>query len=353
VRGAWRTGVALSADPCSRPSPGTIRDRVREPDRARFRTRLASSGRDGRQPVAYAAMGDDDGSEQIKRFGNYEVLRFLGEAGGARVYRARQVSVDRFVTLTILPRQQMGKIAYRTRFERQIAAASKLRHPNILSAIDAGSIGGHQYLVAEHVDGRRLSAALAEGEWFGVHRAVRIALAIARALEHLEAVGMLHRNLTPQCVLLGEEGIVKLRGFSFSRPQRPAASETWFEPDDYTVQYKAPDWVTHKTLDIRADLYSLGCVLYTLLTGRPPFRGGTAASILERHVKQAVPDPSTLRSDVSPDLRDVVMRLLAKDRDERYATPAEVVADLDAIEQEKPIAAPRRNKRRRLFGRRN
>ncbi len=296
-------------------------------------------------------MVNDSGSGQFKRFGSYEVVRFLGEAGGARVYRARQVSVDRFVTLTILPRQQMEKIAYRTRFERQVAAASKLRHPNILSAIDAGSVGGHQYLVSESVDGQRLSVALAAGEWFGVHRAVRIALAMARALEHVDSVGMLHRNLTPQCVLLGDAGMVKLRGFSFSRPHREGASETWFEPDDYGVQYKAPDWVTHKTLDIRADLYSLGCVLYELLTGRPPFRGGTSASILERHVKQPPPDPSTLRSDVTPDLQAVVMRLLAKDRDERYATATEVVTDLDAIEQEKPIVKPKKSKRRRLFGR--
>jgi len=295
-------------------------------------------------------MGDD-APGKIQRFGNYEVLRFLGEVGGARVYRAHQVSVDRLVTLTILPRQQMEKVAFRTRFERQVAAASKLRHPNILSAIDAGSVGGHQYLVSECVGGRRLSEALADGEWFGVRRAVAVALAIARALEHVDSVGMLHRNLSPQCVLLGDAGIVKLRGFSFSRPQRQAASETWFDPDDYTVLYKAPDWVTHKTLDIRADLYSLGCVLYEMLTGRPPYRGGTAASILERHVKQAVPDPSALRSDVTPDLKVVIERLLAKNRDDRYATPTEVVYDLDAIEQDKPIAAPKKSKRRRLFGR--
>jgi serine/threonine-protein kinase len=290
---------------------------------------------------------------QFKQFGKYEVLRFLGEAGGARVYRARQVSVDRMVTLTILPRQQMDKIAFRTRFERQVAAASKLRHPNILSAIDAGSIGGHQYLVAEWIGGRRLSDALSDGEWIGYKRAVRLALALARALEHLHSVGMLHRNLTPQCVLLGDAGVVKLRGFSFSRPQRENVSETWFDPDDYTVLYKAPDWVTHRTLDIRADLYSLGCVLYEMLTGRPPFRGGTSAQILERHVRQPIPDAAALRKDVTPDLQAVLTRLLEKDRDDRYATPAEVVADLDAIEQDKPIAVPpTKKKKRRLFGRR-
>jgi len=297
-------------------------------------------------------MTDEGAPGQIKRFGNYDVLRFLGEVGGARVYRARQVSVDRLVTLTILPRGQMEKIAYRTRFERQVAAASKLRHPNILSAIDAGSVGGHQYLVAEWVGGRRLAVALAEGEWFGVRRAVRIALAMARALEHVDSVGMLHRNLTPQCVLLGDAGVVKLRGFSFSRPHRETASETWFEPDDYTVLYKAPDWVTHKTLDIRADMYSLGCVLYEVLTGRAPYRGGTAASILERHVQAAVPDPSALRSDVTPDLKAVITRLLAKSRDDRHATATELVADLDAIDQGKPIATPKTSGRRRLFGRR-
>lgn len=297
-------------------------------------------------------MAKDGPPKKPKRFGKYEVLRQIGRSGGAFVYRARQVSVDRLVTLTILPRQEAEKPAYRTRFERQVAAASKLRHPNVLSAIDAGSISGHQYIVAEYVGGRRLSDALEANEWFGIRRTVHIALCLARALEHVDSVGILHRNLTPHHVILGDGGMVKLRGFSFARPHRKSTSETWFEPDDYAVAYKAPDWVNEKTLDIRADLYSLGCVLHHLLTGRPPYGSGNAATILERHVKSPIPDPRVLRKDVPDDLAEVLQRLLAKDRDERYADASQLVADLEAIEKGERVPARPQLKRRRLFRRR-
>lgn len=298
-------------------------------------------------------MSDAKAPEKPRRFGKYEVLRQIGRSGGAFVYRARQVSVDRLVTLTILPRQEAEKPAYRQRFERQVAAASKLRHPNVLSAIDAGSIAGHQYIVAEYIGGRRLSDALEANEWFGLRRAVHIALCVARALEHVDSVGLLHRNLTPQHVILGDGDMVKLRGFSFARPHRKASSETWFEVDDREVCYKAPDWVSQKVLDVRADLYSLGCILFHMLTGRPPYSGGPAAAVLERHVKSPVPDPRTLRKDVSEDLAFVVQRLLAKDREERHPDATALVADLEAIAAGDKVAmqAPKL-KRRRLFRRR-
>lgn len=297
-------------------------------------------------------MADASEREKPRRFGGYEVLRQIGRSGGAFVYRARQVSVDRLVTLTILPRQEAEKPAYRQRFERQVAAASKLRHPNVLSAIDAGSIAGHQYIVSEHVGGRRLSEALEAKEWFGIRRAVHIALGLARALEHVDSVGMLHRNLTPQTVILGDADVVKLRGFSFSRPHRNAASETWFDVDDDVTAYRAPDWVNEKTVDVRADLYSLGCILFHMLTGRAPYGGGNAATVLERHVKSPIPDPRVLRKDIPEDLAAVVERLLAKDREERYPDAGALVADLEAIEAGESIAAPPKLRTRRLFRRR-
>ena len=296
-------------------------------------------------------MSDVDPAEKPKQFGGYEVLRQMGRTGGAFIYRARQVSVDRVVTLTILPRQEADKPAYRLRFERQVAAASKLRHPNILSAIDAGSIAGHQYIVAEYVGGRRLSDALEAKEWFGVRRTLHIATSLARALEHVDSVGLLHRNLTPQHIILADPDIVKLRGFSFARPQRKTSGETWFEPDDEAIGYKAPDWVSQKTLDIRADMYSLGCVVFHMLVGRPPFGSGNAATILERHVQAPIPDPRTLRKDTPEGLVTIVQRLLAKDREERYATPSELVADLEAVAAGEKVEPPKL-KRRRLFRRR-
>ncbi len=275
-------------------------------------------------------MSDEDAAEG-RRFGNYVVHELLGTSGGARVYRAHQLSMDRIVTLTILPRALADRPALRTRFERQVAAASKLRHDNILSALDAGSVGGHQYIAAEYVGGRRLAALLAAGEWFGVRRALGIARDVARALEHVDSVGLLHRNVTPQTILLADSGVVKLRGFSFARPHRAEKNETWFEPDDAAAPYRAPDWITQRTLDVRADTYALGCVLYELLTGRPPFGGGRSAELMDRHVNEPVPDVRTRRADTPEPVARVLARMLEKDRDRRHPTPAALVAELTAL----------------------
>ncbi len=287
-------------------------------------------------------------------FGAYEIVSLIGRSGGARVYRARQTNLRRLVTLTILPRQEADKPAYRTRFDRQVKAAGQLRHPNILSAIDAGTLDGHRFIVSEHVGGRRLSAMLAEDEWISVRRAVVITLGIARALSHMDSIGMLHRNLTPRAILIGEAGVPKLRGFSFSRSRRPSSSETWFDADDYAAHYKAPDAVAHTTLDVRADIYSLGCVLFHMLTGRPPFPASNAAVALERHVNDPLPDTRALRKDLPPDVETVLENILEKDRERRYQTPDELVADLEAIEAQRPVPkrpmlrrGPLRRRRRR------
>jgi serine/threonine-protein kinase len=275
-----------------------------------------------------------------RRFGGYEIQEHFGRLGGADLYRAKQLNLGRLVTLTVLPPEEGAKAALRLRFERQATAASKLSHPNIVSALDAGTIAGHAYIVSEHVGGRRLSDLLDAGEWIGTRRAVSIALGMARALAHMDAAGMLHRHVTPECILLGEAGIPKLRGFSFSRPHRDTSGETWFDPDDQATVYAAPDGLDQKTLDVRADIYSLGCVLFHMLAGHPPFRGSTAASILELHAKAPVPDIHTLREGLDPSIGYVIAKALEKQRDRRYPTPAAMLADLEAIEAGRPVDPP-------------
>ncbi len=289
-------------------------------------------------------MGDEKEPAVQRRFGNYRVLALLGQVGGTRIYRAHQETVDRLVTLKVLPRQESEKPAFRMRFERQLAAASKLRHPNILSALDAGSIAGHQYIAFEHVGGVRLAAMLEEGEWFSVRRATTIALGLARALEHVEAAGMLHRSVNPRCILMDRSGIPKLRGFSFARPRRERAGETHFDLDDstahYGAHYRSPDSIAHDQLDARADIYSLGCILYEMLTGRPPFAETSAVVILERHANAPVPDPRELCKDLTDSLANVLAKALQKDREKRYATPSEMVADLEAVLAGRDVSPP-------------
>jgi serine/threonine-protein kinase len=279
----------------------------------------------------------DGGKSAPKRFGTYELLELMGRSGGALVYRARQLTVARLVTITVLPKKEAAKPALLIRFQRQVAAASKLRHPNILSAIDAGAIGGNQFIVAEHVQGRRLATALDANEYFPTRVCTSVALDIARALEHLEQVGFLHRNLTPRSILLADTGEAKLRGFSMARERRPSGSETWFDRDAYSQQYKAPDLMSDEPIDIRADIYSLGCVLFHMLAGRPPFPGSNAPVVVERHAIEELPDIHQFRERVPEGLGHVLAKALVKERERRYENPSLLVADLEAVTKDRPV----------------
>lgn len=287
-----------------------------------------------------------------RRFGNYEVLETIERVGGTTTYRARQTTLDRLVMLTILPPQEAEKAAFKQRFERQFAAASRLSHPNIAGAVDAGTIDGHHYIAAEYTGGRRLADALAAREWFPVRRCVAIARDIARALAHLDEHRMVHRNVTPQAILLAESGLAKLRGFSFSKEDIGSPSETWFDVDAYAAQYTSPEMVNPASrVSARADIYALGCVLYHLLTGRPPFPGNYAPEILLKQETAPVPDPRTLREDLPMPLLRVLMRCLAKDPAQRYRTARALVKALDDLQEVRPAEAPPASPGSRPLGR--
>ncbi len=289
-----------------------------------------------------AAATQDDGAIRIPRqFGNYEVLERISQEGGTDLYRARQTNLGRLVAITALSPEAADKPAYRTRFERQFAAASKLRHPNIRAAIDAGEVAGHRYIVGEAGGATRLSDRLKEGEWFGRRRSLAIGLDIARALECLEEAQIVHRHVTPAEILLVEAGIAKLRGFSFSKEIKIGARETWFDADPYWALYTAPEVVSEgEPVDNRSDIYSLGCVIYHLLSGRPPFDGGTAIAVFDQHINAAPPAIDTLCEDLPRDVKTIVHRCLEKDRALRYERASDVVADLKAAQAGHPLPTP-------------
>jgi len=281
-----------------------------------------------------------------KSLGKYRLLERIDRAGGAEIYLARQTTVDRLVTLTIFPRHHAGRAAFKRRFERQIAAACKLAHPNVVRAIDAGTFDGHQYIAAEYAGGRRLSEALDAQEWFPIRRCIGIGLDIARALAHLSEHRIVHRSVSPRTIVLAESGVAKLRGFSLSKVMEGDASETWFDFDVCEARYTSPESARGvERVDARADLYSLGCVLHHLVTGRPPFSGLQSREVLASQVHDLPPDMRTSRSDLPEEFRLVIAKCLRKDRDLRYQTAAELVADLEALQQTaKPADEPRGTK---------
>ena len=274
-------------------------------------------------------------------FGGFKILELIEEDGGARLFLARQASVDRLVLLTVLPRPHAEEAAFRRRFDRQIEAASRLNHPNVVRAVDAGSVGGHQFIASEYSGGRRLSDALAQREWFPKRRCVRIAQDIADALEHLESHHVIHRGLTPRTIVLAESGVAKLRGFSLSRLTEADGSQTWFDVDVYAARYMSPEIIQSAPIvGTRADIYSFGCVLYHLITGRPPFTGEHALAVKKQHLEESPPDARPLRDDIPEGLHVVLMKCLQKDPGARYRTAADLAADVRAVSKGAPATPP-------------
>lgn len=284
-----------------------------------------------------------------RTFGGYKILELVERIGGARVFLARQTSVDRLVTLTILPQEQGHKTAFKKRFERQIDAASRLSHPNIVRAVDAGSVEGHRYIASEYAGGERLSVLLAKREWIPTRRCLALACDVARALSHLESKRVIHRGVTPQVIVLADSGVAKLRGFSLSKLHEGEASQTWFDVDAYAAQYMSPEIAeSARMVDQRADIYSFGCVLYHVLTGRPPFQGKYALEIMKKQVHEAPPEPRELRERLPDPFRVILLKCLNKSPAQRYRTAADLTHALEELqegESSAPTAPPRAPRR--------
>lgn len=280
-------------------------------------------------------------------FGGYKILELVEQVGGAHVFLARQASVDRLVTLTVLSKPEGEKAAFQQRFRRQVEAASRLNHPNVVCAVDAGAVDGHKYIAAEYAGGRRLSEVLSGREWLPTRKCVRIGLDIANALVHLESQRVVHRGVTPQAIVLAESGVAKLRGFSVSKLLEGDASQTWFDVDAYGARYMPPEIVqSARMVDTRADIYALGCVLYHVLTGRAPFPGSYAQEIMKKQVEDAPPEPRDMREDLPDALRGVLLKCLRKDPAERYRNAGELVADLRAVQAGRPTGPAARPRQR-------
>ena len=262
----------------------------------------------------------------------YEILeRISASLDGTMTFFARQKSLGRMVTMTVLPKEQAAKPELRDRFKRRVAVASRLKHANIISALDAGIAAGCLYVVFEWLEGQTLGEAFNRGDTFAPERVLAIGSDMARALDHIAANHLVHRNVVPASVLLPDHGPAKLAGLEVAKVQQPAGHETWLEHDTATALYSSPEHVRGtRGIDFRADQYSLGCVLYHAVTGRPPLDGKTAAAILARHVTDLPPDPRSLRSGLPDGLVRVLDRLLRKDPAERYAKPSELVRDLES-----------------------
>ena len=283
--------------------------------------------------------------------GDYVVLDEIGAGGMGQVFKAWHRTMERVVALKKLPQKTMRSPQAVDRFRREVRAAARLEHPNIVTAYDAGEAEGIHFLVMQYVDGRDLADVLAERGPLPVAEAVDYMIQAARGLEYAHRQGIVHRDIKPANLLLDREGTVKILDMGLARmhqPDRPvetARSERLTEsgqvmgPFDYMPPEQAEN--THHA-DHLADVYSLGCTLYRLLTGDPPYQGETAIQVLLAHREAAIPSLSEARPDVPAQLDAVCQRMMAKRPEDRQPSMAAVVADLEACvaPQAPPVQGP-------------
>jgi DNA-binding NtrC family response regulator/tRNA A-37 threonylcarbamoyl transferase component Bud32 len=277
--------------------------------------------------------------------GPYVLLDLLGEGGMGQVFKARQRRLKRLTALKIIRPQHLNSASAVQRFQRETEAVARLAHPNIVQVYDADEVGGRCFLAMEFIDGTDLARVLKRQGPLPVVQACDFIRQAALGLQHAHECGLVHRDVKPSNLMLAPRGGLKILDLGLARLAPVAEQEPTADRLTQTgVVVGTPDYIAPEqalaagTVDIRADLYSLGCTLYHCLTGQAPFVGSTLAQKLLQHQLEQPPPIETFRSDVPPALAEVVCRLMAKRPEDRYRTPAEVVAALDALDLPGPGA---------------
>jgi serine/threonine-protein kinase len=249
----------------------------------------------------------------------------------ATVYIGRDVETNRLYAVKVLSRQAAAESELVERFQREFELLSRLSGPHVVSPVDFGEDRGCLFIVMDYVDGHNLKHAVLTGGAFAVSRAIDATQQAAAGVAAANDQGIVHRDIKPQNLLLSVENVVKLTDFGLARSH---------ESRDITVTgffvgtpfYVAPEQVENsRKADVRADLYSLACVFFELLTARVPYDGENAWDVVMRHLNGPIPSPSTLRPELPPEFDAFFVRALAKQADARYQTPREFVQALEAL----------------------
>ena len=259
--------------------------------------------------------------------GRYELEELVGSGGMSNVFRAHDRLLERTVALKILHEQFTRDEDYVERFRREARAVAQLSHPNIVTVIDRGEQDGRQYIVFEYVDGQNLKQLSARGP-LDVREAIGLAMQVARALSFAHERGLVHRDVKPQNVLLNDDGQAKVTDFGIAR-SLDVHGVTQTGTVLGTSDYIAPEQARGQKVDPKTDIYSLGAVLYELLTGDVPFKGDNFVAVAMRHVNEPPPSVLDRRPDCPLRLDLAIQRAMAKDPEERFASMDEFCAELE------------------------
>ena len=259
--------------------------------------------------------------------GRYELDGVVGRGGMAEVYRARDIRLDRIVAIKTLRADLARDQIFQARFRREAQSAASLNHPSIVAVYDTGEDMASglpvPYIVMEYVDGRTVRDLLQDGHRLLPERSLEIIDGVLRALDYSHQAGIVHRDIKPGNVMVTRNGDVKVMDFGIARAMSDAqATMTQTAQVIGTAQYLSPEQARGERVDSRSDLYSTGCLLYELLTGRPPFTGDSPVAIAYQHVRENPVPPSRVDPDVPPWADAIVLKAMAKSPADRYQTAA-------------------------------
>ena len=261
--------------------------------------------------------------------GRYRIEAVVGTGGMAVVYRALDLQENRTVAIKVLRPEYESDMEFVRRFSREAEAAAKMSHENIVNMLDVGIEGDMRYIVMEYVDGQTLKEMIRDEGRIHPDVALRMTIRILAAVDHAHRNGIVHRDIKPQNILVDREGRVKVADFGIARLK--ASQTTQLDPNGSamgSVHYLSPEQARGEVADEQSDLYSVGVVLYEMLTGHVPFDGDTTISVALKHVNEQPASMRSRNSHISRALDEVVMRALCKDKQLRYQSAAEMAADL-------------------------
>jgi serine/threonine-protein kinase len=283
--------------------------------------------------------------EEPRRLGGrYELGQVLGRGGMAEVYLAHDTRLGRTVAVKTLRADLARDPSFQARFRREAQSAASLNHPAIVAVYDTGedyidnvSI---PYIVMEYVDGSTLRELLHSGRKLLPERAMEMTIGILQGLEYAHRSGIVHRDIKPANVMLTRNGQVKVMDFGIARAMGDSGmTMTQTAAVIGTAQYLSPEQAKGEQVDARSDLYSTGCLLYELLTVRPPFVGDSPVAVAYQHVREEPQAPSVFDPEITPEMDAIVLKALTKDPDYRYQSADEMRADIEACLDGQPVAA--------------
>lgn len=281
--------------------------------------------------VQAGATANADEHQKLKRLGKYVIQRPLGAGGMGTVFLAVDSELRRTVALKVLPRERAKNPKLVKRFKAEGQAAAKLEDDNIVKVYEAGEIDGFLYIALEYVEGIDVYDLIQKHKFIPVKRSIDIVRQVAQALQHAHEKGIVHRDIKPSNLMIRRDGLIKLADLGLARAidETADASITQAGMTVGTVDYMSPEQARDSKLaDIRSDIYSLGCTWYHMLTGQPPFPEGSITGKMAAHATQPPPNPRSINEQVPEAVVAVIHRMMAKDPQDRYQTPQDLLEDL-------------------------